>query len=225
MAAAEVGDDVYGEDLTVNRLEALAAETLGTEAGLLYTRAARSGISAGRRRSVIVNAAMNTSLARMHRPYKFEGGARQYSAASSRSRSDSRRTGTLDLSRVAAAIKPDDCHFARTRLLCLENTQGGKVLPVDYLEAAADFANANELALHLDGARLFNAAVRLQVPASLIARHFDTVSVCLSEASRWARWSGLRAAPQLSPTPGAGARCWAGACARRASWRPAAYTR
>jgi threonine aldolase len=82
---------------------------------------------------------------------------------------------------VAAAIKPDDNHFARTRLLCLENTMGGKVLPLEYLHLAREFANANKLGLHLDGARAFNAAVKLGVSIDAISRHFDTVSLCLSK--------------------------------------------
>jgi threonine aldolase len=89
--------------------------------------------------------------------------------------------GTLDLQKVAAAIKPDDYHFARTRLLCLENTQGGKVLPLAYQAEAAALAKARGLAIHLDGARIFNAAVQQQVAVTEIARHYDSVSVCLSK--------------------------------------------
>jgi threonine aldolase len=89
--------------------------------------------------------------------------------------------GTLDLDKVAHNIKPDDAHFARTRLLCLENTQGGKVLPLDYLAAAAAFAGEHGLGLHLDGARIFNAAVKLNVLVETISRHFDSVSCCLSK--------------------------------------------
>lgn len=89
--------------------------------------------------------------------------------------------GTLDLARVEAAIKPDNFHFARSRLLTLENTMQGKVLPLDYLAAARDLTRRHGLALHLDGARLFNAAVRLGCDAQEITRHFDTVSVCLSK--------------------------------------------
>ncbi len=178
MAAAEVGDDVYGEDKTVNRLEALAAEMLGTEAALFTPSGTQCNLLAllshcERGDEYVVGQDAHT--------YKYEGGGAAVLGSIQPQPLDFEPDGTLDLSRVAAAIKPDDCHFARTRLLCLENTQGGKVLPLDYLEAAADFAKANELALHLDGARLFNAAVRLQVPASHIARHFDTVSVCLSK--------------------------------------------
>ena len=89
--------------------------------------------------------------------------------------------GTLDLARVEAAIKPDNFHFARSRLLTLENTMQGRVLPLDYLAAARDLTRRHGLALHLDGARLFNAAVRLGCGAQEITRHFDTVSVCLSK--------------------------------------------
>jgi threonine aldolase len=89
--------------------------------------------------------------------------------------------GTLDLARVEAAIKPDNFHFARSRLLALENTMHGKVLPLDYLAAARDFSHRHRLALHLDGARLYNAAVKLGCDACEITRHFDTVSVCLSK--------------------------------------------
>lgn len=89
--------------------------------------------------------------------------------------------GTLDLERVAAVIKPDNFHFARSRLLALENTMHGKVLPLSYLAAAREFTRQHDLALHLDGARLFNAAVKLGCDAREITRHFDTVSVCLSK--------------------------------------------
>jgi len=89
--------------------------------------------------------------------------------------------GTLDLDQVTACIKPDDPHFAKTRLLCLENTQMGKVLPLDYLAEARSVADEYGLALHLDGARVFNASVKLGVDVSEISRHFDSVSVCLSK--------------------------------------------
>ena len=89
--------------------------------------------------------------------------------------------GTLDLAQVAQLIKPVDAHFARTRLLCLENTQAGRALPMAYLQDAAAFGREHGLNLHLDGARLFNAAVNHSVPAEAIARHFDSVSFCLSK--------------------------------------------
>ena len=89
--------------------------------------------------------------------------------------------GTLDLKRVAEAVKPDDFHFARTRLFCLENTQNGQALPLDYLTRARTFAQGHGLKLHLDGARIFNASVKQRVPVVDIAGLFDSVSVCLSK--------------------------------------------
>ncbi|MGH8370519.1 MAG: low-specificity L-threonine aldolase, partial [Gammaproteobacteria bacterium] len=89
--------------------------------------------------------------------------------------------GTLDLQKVAAAIKPDDAHFAHTRLLVLENTQNGRVLPLPYIKEARALARQHGLSLHLDGARVFNAAVKLGVPVRDITQHFDSVSICLSK--------------------------------------------
>ncbi len=178
MAAAEVGDDVYGEDPTVNRLESLAAEMLGKKAALFVPTGTQSnllGVMAHCERGdeYIVGQQAHT--------YKYEGGGAAVLGSIQPQPLEFEADGTLDLDRVAAAIKPDDSHFARTRLLCLENTQGGKVLPLDYFERAHAFARAHGLGLHLDGARLFNAAVAQKVEAREIARWFDTVSVCLSK--------------------------------------------
>jgi threonine aldolase len=178
MAAAEVGDDVYGEDPTVNRLEALAAQMLGKEAALFVPTGTQSNLlgvmsHCERGDEYIVGQQAHT--------YKYEGGGAAVLGSIQPQPLDFEPDGTLDLDQVAAAIKPDDAHFARTRLLCLENTQGGKVLPLDYLQRAHDFARDRGLGLHLDGARLFNAAVKQRVDALDIARPFDTVSVCLSK--------------------------------------------
>lgn len=178
MAAAEVGDDVYGEDPTVNRLEAHAAELLGMPAGLFVPSGTQSnllGVMAHCERGdeYIVGQQAHT--------YKYEGGGAAVLGSIQPQPLDFEPDGTLDLDRVAATVKPDDSHFAVTRLLCLENTQGGKVLPLDYLEQAHHFARGRGLGLHLDGARVFNAAVKQRVPVREIARHFDTVSVCLSK--------------------------------------------
>ena len=89
--------------------------------------------------------------------------------------------GEVPLESIAAAIKPDDNHFAITRLLCLENTQGGRVLDLDYIDAWSEFARNRGLQRHLDGARVFNAAVHQQVAVREICQHFDTVSICLSK--------------------------------------------
>ena len=178
MVAAEVGDDVYGEDPSVNRLEALAASMLGKEAALFVPTGTQSNLlgvmsHCERGDEYIVGQQAHT--------YKYEGGGAAVLGSIQPQPLDFEPDGTLDLDKAAAAIKPDDSHFARTRLLCLENTQGGKVLPLDYLQRAHDFARARGLGLHLDGARLFNAVVSQGVEAREIARLFDTVSICLSK--------------------------------------------
>src|SRR5690348_13968029 len=178
MAAAEVGDDVYGEDPTVNALEALAAEMSGMEAAVFVCSGTQSNLIAllshcQRGDEYIVGQQAHT--------YKYEGGGAAVLGGIQPQPLDFCADGTLDLEQVAAAIKPDDNHFARTRLLCLENTMGGKVLPLDYLQRARAFADMHKLGLHLDGARAFNAAVKLGVPITAISRHFDTVSLCLSK--------------------------------------------
>lgn len=178
MSTAPVGDDVYGEDPSVNRLEAELAERLGMEAALFVCSGTQSNLLAllahcERGDEYIVGQQAHT--------YKFEGGGAAVLGSIQPQPIDFEADGSLDLDRVAAAIKPDDFHFARTRLLCQENTQAGKVLPIEYLERAARFARSHRLGHHLDGARVFNAAVFLGVPVSAIAAHFDTVSVCLSK--------------------------------------------
>lgn len=175
MAVAEVGDDVYGEDPTVNRLEALAAGMLGTEAALFVTSGTQSNLLAimthcGRGDEYIAGQTAHC--------YRFEGGGAAVLGGVQPQPVDVEPDGTLDLVKVAAAIKPNDPHFARTRLLCLENTQAGRVLPLDYLARARTLARERGLALHLDGARLFNAAVALDVEAREITDHFESVSVC-----------------------------------------------
>ena len=178
MAEAEVGDDVYGEDPTINRLQSLAADLTGMEAALFASSGTQSNLLAllshcERGDEYIVGQQAHT--------YKYEGGGAAIFGSIQPQPLDMREDGTLDLHEVARAIKPDDFHFARTRLLCLENTQAGKVLPMGYLEQAGRFAKEHGIAIHLDGARVFNAAVKLRVPASAIAGHFDSVSICLSK--------------------------------------------
>jgi threonine aldolase len=178
MAAAEVGDDVYGEDPTVNQLEAFAADLLGKEAALFVASGTQSNLLAimshcERGDEYIVGQQGHT--------YKYEGGGAAVLGSIQPQPLDYQPDGTIDLTQVEAAIKPDDPHFARTRLLSLENTQGGKALPLDYIQRAHDFARGRGLNLHLDGARVFNAAVKQGVHVTEIARSFDTVSVCLSK--------------------------------------------
>ncbi|SHL70009.1 low-specificity L-threonine aldolase [Phytopseudomonas punonensis] len=178
MLAAELGDDVYGEDPTVNRLERRLAQDLGFAAALFVPTGTMSnllGLMAHCERGdeYIVGQQAHT--------YKYEGGGAAVLGSIQPQPLDMEQDGSLDLARVEAAIKQDDFHFARTRLLALENTMQGKVLPLDYLAAARAFTRDKGLALHLDGARLFNAAVRLGVSAGEITRHFDSVSICLSK--------------------------------------------
>lgn len=113
--------------------------------------------------------------------YKYEGGGAAVLGSIQPQPLEFQDDGSLDLAQVAAAIKPDDFHFARSRLLALENTMQGKVLPLAYLAQARAFTREHGLALHLDGARVYNAAVKLGVDAREITRHFDSVSVCLSK--------------------------------------------
>jgi threonine aldolase len=178
MAAAEVGDDVYGEDPTVNRLEQLTAEMIGTEAALFAASGTQSNLLAlmshcDRGDEYIVGQQAHT--------YKFEAGGAAVLGSIQPQPLDFEGDGTLDLEKIAGAIKPDDIHFARTTLVCLEDTHNGLALPLEYLEAVNRFCRKRQLRLHLDGARLFNAAVKQQVPASSITRHFNSVSVCLSK--------------------------------------------
>jgi len=178
MASAAVGDDVYGEDPTVNRLQELAADLLGTEAALFVSSGTQSNLLAlmahcGRGDEYIAGQDAHC--------YRFEGGGAAVLGSVQPQPLEFEPDGTLDLEKVARLIKPDDPHFARTRLLCLENTQSGKVLPLGYLEQARQFTRRSGLALHLDGARLANSAVRLGVPLREISRHFDSISLCLSK--------------------------------------------
>jgi len=178
MSDAEVGDDVFGDDPTVNRLQAVAAEMLGTEAALFLPSGTQSNLCAllshcERGDEYVVGQHAHT--------YMYEGGGAAVFGSIQPQPLDFMPDGSLDLEQVAACIKPDDPHFPKTRLLCLENTQGGKVLPLDYLADARALADKYRLGLHLDGARIFNASVKLGVPVTDISRHFDSVSVCLSK--------------------------------------------
>lgn len=178
MAAAEVGDDVYGEDPTVNRLERTAAAMLGTEAALFAPSGTQTNLMAllshcERGDEYLVGQQAHT--------YRYEGGGAAVLGSIQPQPLEFEADGSLDLAAVVDAIKPNDCHFARTRLLCLENTQAGKVLPLDYLRRAADVARRHNLAIHLDGARVFNAAVQQGVSVASIAQHFDSISLCLSK--------------------------------------------
>ena len=178
MTEADLGDDVFDDDPTVHRLEALAAETLGKEASMFVPSGTQSNLAAlmthcGRGDEYLVGQQAHT--------YLFEGGGGATLGGIQPQPIDQEPDGTLDLEKLAALIKPDDYHYARTRLLCLENTTWGKVLPQDYLANAKSFADEYGLALHLDGARIFNAAIAQGIFAAELAAPFDSVSACLSK--------------------------------------------
>jgi len=178
MAQAEVGDDVYGDDPTVNRLEKMAAEMTGFEDALFATSGTQAnlvGIMSHCQRGdeYIVGQQAHT--------YKYEGGGAAVLGSIQPQPVEFEIDSTLDLEKVEEKIKKDDFHFARTRLLCLENTQGGRALPLEYLQKASDFAKKKNLKLHLDGARLFNAVVEQRVETTEITGWFDSLSICLSK--------------------------------------------
>ncbi len=176
---APVGDDVFGDDPSVNALQSRLADELGFEAGLFVPSGTQSnllGLMAHCERGDEYLVGMDAHT------YKYEGGGAAVLGSIQPQPIPQAPDGTLPLEAVAAAIKPaGDPHFARTRLLALENTWHGRALPLPYLAEAAAFAKANGLGFHLDGARLFNAAVAGGVPAREITKHFDSVSVCLSK--------------------------------------------
>ena len=178
MLHAQVGDDVYGEDPSVNALEARLAAELGFEAAVFVASGTQSNLLAllshcERGDEYIVGMEAHT--------YKYEGGGAAVLGSIQPQPIINEADGSIALDKIHAAIKPDDPHFARTRLLCLENTWHGRALALEYLDMVQKFCRTQKLQLHLDGARLFNAAVALQVPAKTITRNFDSVSVCLSK--------------------------------------------
>jgi threonine aldolase len=178
MRAAPLGDDVFGDDPTVNALQERIAADLGFEAALFMPTGTQSNLcglmSHCQRGDEYI-------VGQMAHTYRWEGGGAAVLGSIQPQPIPNQPDGTLALADVEAAIKPDDVHYARSRLLALENTWGGKVLPLSYLEVATALARRRGLATHLDGARLFNAAVASRVPAREIARHFDSVSVCFSK--------------------------------------------
>jgi threonine aldolase len=181
MARAEVGDDVYGEDPTVNRLQEMAASMLGKEAGLFVASGTMGNLAAilahcGRGDEVILGNKAHTFL--------FEAGGISALGGVHSCQLPNQPDGSLALEDIQAAIRPDDVHAPITRLICLENTHnrcGGTYQDVAYTRAVADFAHERGLAVHLDGARLFNAAVAQGVAARELAAPIDSVTFCLSK--------------------------------------------
>lgn len=179
MLGAELGDDVFGDDSTVNTVQDKVAAMLGKEVALFVASGTRGNL-----RAVMSHCERGDEYlcGQMAHTYRWEGGGAAVlgSVQPQPQPIEHQSDGTLALADIDAAIQPDDDHYARSRLLCLENTLGGKALDLDYLEAATSLARSKCLATHLDGARIFNASVKTGVPVVQIARHFDTVSVCFS---------------------------------------------
>ena len=187
MMAAPLGDDVFGTDPSVNALQEKIAALLGFEAALFVPTGTQSNLCAilshcGRGDEYIVGQQAHA--------YRWEGGGAAVFGSVQPQPLDHAPDGTLPIAQIEAAIKPDDAHFARTKLLALENTLGGKLLPFDYVQAATDLAKSKGLQRHLDGARLFNAATAqaalnkrtdIRAEARRIAQCFDSVSVCFSK--------------------------------------------
>jgi threonine aldolase len=179
MASADVGDDVYGDDPTVNRLQEMAAERLGFEAALFAPSGTQANLIAmmahcERGDEYIVGQQAHT--------YRTEGGGAAVLGSIQPQPVENQADGTMDPARVEAVIKPPgNIHNPRSRLICLENTISGKVVPMENLAAMRQVADRHGLAMHLDGARIFNAAVALGVDVKSIASHFDSVAFCLSK--------------------------------------------
>ena len=178
MHSAELGDDVFGDDPTVIALQERIAADLGFEAALFMPTGTQSKLCALMSHCDRGDEYLVGQMAHAHR---WEGGGAAVLGSIQPQPLTNQPDGTLALADIEAEIKPDDAHFARTRLLALENTWGGHVLPIDYIEAATQLARSRGLATHLDGARLFNAAVASGLEAREITRHFDSVSVCFSK--------------------------------------------
>jgi len=179
IASAPVGDDVMGDDPTVQRLQQAVAERAGKEAGLFFPSGTQSNLAAlmahcGRGDEYLVGQQAHT--------YKYEGGGAAVLGSIQPQPIEHAADGTLPLEKLAAAVKPQgDPHYARTRLLALENTFQGKVIPAGYIDQAAAFARDRGLGLHLDGARVFNAAVASGRPVQDVCAPFDSVSICFSK--------------------------------------------
>ena len=178
MAAAEVGDDVYGDDPTVNRLQSALAERFGFENALFFPTGTQSNLAAlmshcNRGDEYLVGQDAHT--------YRYEQGGAAVLGSIQPQPLENEPDGSISVERIARAIKPADIHFAPTRLLALENTMGGRVLSPAYLRTVTDFVHAQGLRTHLDGARLYNAIVKLGIAEPAAAAGFDSVSICLSK--------------------------------------------
>ena len=178
MASAKVGDDVYGEDPTVNELEERAAHLMGKESALFAPSGTQSNLIAmlshcTRGDEYIVGENAHT--------YRYEGGGAAVLGGIQPNPLKMGIDGRLDLDEIQNAIKPKDIHFARTRLVCLENTHAGHPVPPTYFASVKRLCNEYSLAMHLDGARIFNASVFQSIDPATLVEDFDSVSLCLSK--------------------------------------------
>jgi threonine aldolase len=186
MAAAPLGDDVFADDPSVNALQEKIADMLGFEAALFMPTGTQSNLC-----GILAHCQRGDEyiVGQLAHTYRWEGGGAAVLGSVQPQPLNHQPDGTLALSDIEAAIKPDDAHFAKTRLLTLENTWGGKLLPFAYVQAATQLARDKGLSRHLDGARLFNAASAQAAQngtdayeaARAIASCFDSVSVCFSK--------------------------------------------
>lgn len=178
MANAEVGDDVYGDDPTVNKLEAWAAKRHGFASAMFCSSGTQANLLA-----LMAHCQRGDEYlcGQQAHNYKFEGGGAAIIGSIQPQPIENEKDGSLCFEKLAAAIKPDDSHFARTTLLSIENTINGKVLPLKYMANAREFTNQHDLKLHLDGARVYNAATALNVDITDICQHVDSMSICLSK--------------------------------------------
>jgi threonine aldolase len=178
---AELGDDVFGDDPTVNRFERIAAERVGKEAALLVVSGTMGNLA-----SILTHCGRGTEVILGDRCHTFiyeAGGISALGGIHPRT-VPNQPDGTLRLEDIEAAIRPDDVHFPRTRLVCLENTHNrcdGSPLTAEYTAQVVDLAHRHNLAVHLDGARIFNAAVALGVDVKELTQGVDSLSFCLSK--------------------------------------------
>jgi len=182
MARAEVGDDVFGEDPTVNRLEGMAAEMLGKEAAMFIPSGTMGNLAAILTHCTRGDEAILGDLAHT---FLYEAGGMAALGGVHPRAIPNRPDGTLDPAQIEAAVRADDVHFPVSRLVCLENTHnrcGGAALSAEYTRLVGEVARRRGLALHIDGARIFNAAAALGVPAAELAGPADSVTFCLSKA-------------------------------------------
>ena len=178
MINAEVGDDVYDEDPSINHLQELAAKITDKEAALFVPSGTQGNLLA-----ILTHCQRGDEYiaGQQAHCYRYEAGGAAVLGGVQPQPVCGKQDGRLDLAKISAMIKPNDNHFARTRLVCLENTFRGRVLSLDYQREASSFVRQRGLKLHLDGARVFNAAVHQGVQVAEITRFYDSVSFCLSK--------------------------------------------